>query len=178
MINARTVVSSFLKEAYDFSSVQCQVPREIADKVYNWSLENIPDEDLVDDGREDDIHITVKYGIHNTDFTQVRDFLMNQKSIPIRLGKISIFDTDEADVVKIEVDSSPLHELNSIISNNMEVTDTYPQYIPHLTLAYVKKGLGRKYDGMDDFDGTKFIANSVLFSGKDNRRTLMNFPNL
>lgn len=175
---AHSVIEAFRERlAYDFSCLMSDFPQEVADEIYQWGIDNIPDEDLAENGREPHIHVTVKYGIHISDPTKVRDHLLNQKPIKARLGKVSLFDTsDEHDVVKIDVDSPQLHELNGIISGNFETTDTFPDYKPHVTIAYVKKGLGKKYNGRNDFEGRMVKLNSAIFSGKDNRETTLNFP--
>lgn len=152
-------------------------PGELSDEIYKWGAKNIPDDALASDGREDHVHVTVKYGIHISDPTAIQAHLAKLKPLKARLGKVTLFDTSpEHDVVKIDVVSSDLHRLNKHISKNFEVTDTYPDYKPHVTIAYVKKGLGSKYDGRDDFEGRELILDDVVFSGKDNRMTTLNLP--
>ena len=175
--SAHIVISSFLNRmAYDYSCVVAPLPDDVSEEIRSWGVKCIPEFDLGDDGREDNIHVTVKYGLHTVDPFAVRDYLMQQKPIKAILGKTSIFESDSHDVVKLDVHSPQLHALNKTIADNFAVTDTYPEYIPHVTIAYVKPGLGIKYDGRDYFDGREVILNSVVFSGKDNRETLLNFP--
>jgi 2'-5' RNA ligase len=180
-MNPIKVASNFLKEAkfnksYDFSSVQIELPEDIATEIRRWGQIHIPETILVKDGFEDDIHITLKYGIHITDFTKLRNVFIGVSPIEIELGKITIFDTDDADVVKIDVKSPEMLRLNKIISNSFEVTDSYPTYRPHTTVAYVKKGCGKLFDGCPDFEGRKLSLDTVVFSGKDNRYTTFKLP--
>lgn len=162
--------------SYDFSSLQCDLPDDVSMEIQDWGREIIPNKDLTDDGREGHIHVTVKYGIHITDPTVVRDIFYNQKPFEITLGKTDIFESDDKDVVIIPVYSPVLHGLNKTVSENYEVTDTYPEYKPHVTIAYVKKGCGKKYKGLEKFEGRNVLLDSVLFSGRDNRKTTINFP--
>jgi 2'-5' RNA ligase len=157
--------------AYGYSCVQCSLPQDIADEIYEWGLKNIPAEDLAADGRESDIHVTVKYGLHGHDPFELRDLLFGKDPIRIQLKNISLFSNDEHDVVKLGVESPELHQFNKLVSDSFEHTDTHPDYIPHVTIAYVKKGLGKKYDGRSDFSGRECLLDSVVFSGNDNRRT-------
>lgn len=177
-MNGLKIAQNFLKNAYDFSSVQLQIPYPEAQEILNWSQQNIPDQILASEGREDDIHITIKYGIHIYDFTMVRNLFINEKPIKVVLGKISTFNNDEHDVVKIDIQSPDLHRLNNLINNNFEITNTHDKYIPHLTLAYVLKPFGEKFNGRDDFLNREIICDSVVFSGKDNRRTLFKLNNV
>lgn len=166
------VASNYIKNAYDFSSVQLELPYDIAQKIYTWGLDNIPNDILTDKGREDDIHITLKYGIHITDFTALRNMFLYEGPIPIELGDITLFVTNpDFDVIKIDIISPDLYRLNKLISDHFEVTDTHPEYHPHATICYVNKSSGSAYNGRDDFKGTKISLDTVEFSGRDNRKT-------
>lgn len=161
---------------FDFSSVQIAIPEREAKEVLKWSKENIPDSILnIDDGahgREDYPHITVKYGIHSEDPKEVTALFDSTPAFKIRLGKISIFSNEEKpyDVVKVEVNSPELHELNKKIGEGVEVTDTFPEYKPHMTLAYVNKGEGEVYNGNKDFDGKEVAVKSIEFSSKNKEK--------
>jgi hypothetical protein len=168
------VIKAFQKEAHTFSSVQCNLSANISKEIYAWGKANISDEELTGDGRqpEDDIHITLKYGLHNHDPFELRPFT-SSGPIDVTLGEISVFENDDADVVKLSIDSPKLHEYNEIVSNNFEHSDTHSTYLPHLTVAYVKPGLGKKYLGRKDFMGRRIKLDSVVFSGNDNRKTVL-----
>lgn len=173
-MNSLKIAQNFLtRTAYGFSSVQMQLPDDISKDILNWNKKNIPGDILTDEGRENDIHVTVKYGIHITDFTELRNIFVGLKPFEATLGNISLFNTNpNYDVVKIEIESPDLLKMNKKISNIFEVTDTHPVYNPHVTLAFVKKGCGDPYINMDVFSGIKLKLDSVVFSGKDNRRIL------
>ena len=169
-MNAITVASN------DHSSVQFELPEGTALQILDWGLRKIPDRLLAAKGREDDIHVTCKYGIHITDYTQLRNLFVNERALKITLGKISLFNIGNADVVKIEVDSPDLYRLNQKISSLFEVTDTHPTYQPHITIAYVKRGVGIPFRGRMDFAGQKITLDTVVFSGKDNWMTIFKLP--
>jgi len=170
-MDALKIAQKYMKQAYDFSSIQLEIPDPEASEIRDWSIKNIPNRLLANDGFENDIHVTIKYGIHIHDFTAARNLFINEHPIKIKLGKIGLFEGD-CDVIKIDVISPDLHRLNKLISKTFEVTDTYPTYQPHLTLAYVLKSFGDSYDGGTDFLGREITSDSILFSGKDNRKTL------
>jgi hypothetical protein len=136
--------------------------------------ERIKDEDLHEKGREDDPHITVLYGIHSPDAVGViGDILREQKHIPATLRKTSVFSEEgkDYDVVKLDVDSPELHRLRDKISAACDNTQTYPNYQPHVTLAYVKKGNGSKYANLLDLEGEKIDLNNLVFCGQDEGKT-------
>jgi 2'-5' RNA ligase len=175
MISFRKIISSYrAKEARDFSCVLCPLPWDIAEEIRQWGKKNIPKEDLAGDGLESQIHVTLKYGIHNHDPFELRNIIWNFGPIKMKLGKTSLF-SNEFDVVKIEVTSPGLHELHKLITDNFECTDTFKEYIPHVTSAYVRLGAGKKYSGRDDFEGRKMTLTAAIFSGNDYRETSLPF---
>lgn len=172
MISPSRIIKAFWeKEAFGYSSVQCNMPWELSEEIIAWGKKNIPDEDLAGDGREEDIHITCKYGLHHHDPIELRALLANFGPVDITLGETSIFENDDADVVKLSITSPRLCKLNAIISDRFEHTDTHDIFIPHITISYVKPGCGKKYQGRKDFSGRKVKLDTALFSGNDNRRT-------
>ncbi len=129
-------------------------------RVDNWKekvLSIIDEEDIYDDelndfGLEDNPHVTVLFGIL-PDKTTVKEIKDNLKNVDIdivkeyKLQDISIFDTSEDyDVVKFDLkDCDELIKLNKYIADNFEYEDDHPEYHPHVTIGYVKKGKGEKY---------------------------------
>ncbi len=150
---------------YKFSSTQVQLPPVLADALLSLG-KSIPAFDLCDEegGVEDDAHITVKYGIHTNDVSVVRKALATYVG-PIRftLGKTAIFEGDGYDVLYVEVFSPDLVNLNRRLADSVEVTDTHPVYEPHATVAYLKKGYGVRYVGMNNLEGMSASVGFVRF---------------
>lgn len=117
----------------------------------NWSyvLQLIDVEDVhPGEGLESWPHVTVLYGIYpEIPFGAVIDKLKLSLITPAtaKLTGISHFENDEYDVVKFDVDSEDLRRVNGVITELPSV-DKYGKYEPHITIAYVKKGTGHKYD--------------------------------
>lgn len=150
-----------------FSSTQINLPKELADHV-KAEAAKIPDWALAPEGRESEPHVTVKYGIHGNHPDGVRSAIAGHGKVAIRLGKISHFpDTGDGDVVKVEVLSPSIHRLNKKIANAVPHTDTHPDYKPHATLAYVKRGLGKKFSGGNSLVGKEATVDHIIFSSKD-----------
>ena len=159
--------------SYDYSSLQIQLPSNLSKMICDWGLRNIPEEDLHNDGedtkgREDDIHVTLFYGLKSSDPGQVQKLLKNVAPFNVRLGLVTLFlDKDDYDVVKIDVESPELYELHYAIGDQLENANKYPTYNPHCTVAYVKKGTGRIYMADDEFRGQEFMVNNIVFSASD-----------
>jgi 2'-5' RNA ligase len=154
---------------HKFSSTQLDLPDESSAAVKEMGA-TIPDKDLAPDGREDKPHITVKYGLHGEDPEAVRKLLAKEPPVTVKLGKTSFFpngESENGDVVKVDVDSPELHKLNKKIANAMPHTDTHPEYKPHVTIAYVRPGLGKRYEGNASLEGHTMTFDRLTFSAKD-----------
>lgn len=142
----------------------------------------IPDEDLAADGRETNAHITVKYGLHTQDPEEVRRVVSGFGPVDVTLGKTSIFAANESsaqrggdqfDVVKVDVSGERLMALNKLLCDSLECTDTHPEYHPHITLAYIKAGLGEQYVGNNAVEGMELNLVDLVFSDKHGNETVI-----
>jgi len=132
-----------------------KLPDNVAQKIRDFSRQ-IPYDELTGDGRETNPHITLKYGLKTDDYSIVRDCLKGKIGGTAHLGVSSVFDNpDDYDVVKVSCAGSSLHTIHKFL-NQLPHDDNYMVYRPHVTIAYVKKGFGRKYAGKflidSDFD--------------------------
>lgn len=100
-------------------------------------------------GLEDNPHVTVLYGIHEDEIDPevVHDVIRDKMGpVTVKINQIGVFENSEYDVVKYEVPATKeLKEYRRIIEDTFPNTQTYSDYKPHITLAYVKPGLGKKY---------------------------------
>jgi 2'-5' RNA ligase len=161
---------------YNFSSTQIDIPTKIARKIIKWGKENLPNDILYtkdnEFGRENEIHVTVLYGLHTNDVQDVMKTLKNEKAVNVRLGTISLFDTNpDYDVVKIDVKSAPLHRLHKKLKKELKHTSSFPVYHPHVTIGYVKKGSCSHLSQNKEFAGISFTSNEVIFSPAKGEKT-------
>ncbi len=96
-------------------------------------------------GKETDPHVTILYGIH-TDVPDedVEKLIDKVKEPNVSLGKVSSFSNPKFDVIKFDVESAALHKYNKLFKT-LPHTSTFPEYHPHVTIAYLKKGMADKY---------------------------------
>lgn len=165
---------------FDFSSVQVALPKELSDQMLAWSSQHIPEEILCveEGGKETYPHVTVLYGIHSPLAKESQELLKLEKPFKLKLGKVSLFTPEDKDyeVVKVEVLAPELHTLNTKLRDNLESTVTFPKYVPHATLAYVKKGQGAKFDGNKEFEGQEATISELEFSSKDKEVAATKIP--
>ncbi len=170
-------VATLLEDTYDRGCLMIHVPKEQADFIQDWGRIQIPDDVLYTDekgeyGREADTHITVKWGILMKKPDEVlTNVVGSTKVFPVRLGRVSLFDTNpDYDVVKIEVESPWLRALNARIRGTVPNEETHPSYNPHCTIAYVKKGscdqlVGKPVFGVDGSPNSTFYVQELMYKG-------------
>lgn len=113
-------------------------------------------EDESDDsyGLENEPHVTILYGLHNEVSSEdVKRVLKDFAFGPCRLTNASLFEGPPYDVLKYEIDGDGLHEANLQLKR-FPYTSDFPEYHPHLTIAYLKTGKGKRY--ADALKGSSF----------------------
>lgn len=120
-------------------------------------------------------HITIKNGIHTKHTDEISNIIQDIEIIQVEIGKTSIFSNGEYDILKFDIYSEDLININKIIRNNISCTDMYLTYNPHITLAYLKEGKGNKYKDDNVLHGLKLSFNKMFFYGYDKRRVVIPF---
>jgi 2'-5' RNA ligase len=119
-------------------------------------------------GVEDEPHLTLLYGLHEevtpAQVSKSLDGFIGEK-VEIVADGISLFENKDYDVVKINViPTTDLKDMNYSLRRLPHTTD-YPDYNPHLTVAYVKKGKGHKYNR--DYKLSLMVDCRVVYSMTD-----------
>lgn len=172
-----TVLSK--KHNWDFSSVQIPIGNKLSAKLKKWGYENIPSECVYKPGskygRTTDMHITVKYGLHTADVEEIKNKIKGFGKFEVKLGEVTRFarSSKDYDVVKLEVSSDKLTEMHKLIGE-LENTDEWPTFNPHVTFAYIESGTCRELSGNTDFKNQIVNVDRVVFSPKDgsNKRSI------
>lgn len=98
-------------------------------------------------GREIDPHVTLLYGLKDDqiDEDEMIEFLSHLALPVVELTQSSLFENDDFDVLKWDVESPALNVLNKAIAATFPNENKYPEYHAHETIAYMKSGTGKKY---------------------------------
>jgi 2'-5' RNA ligase len=169
MLNNKSLINEIVDKNYSaFIGVG------LKNKISNWNevLKYIDPADIYDDetkdyGLEHNPHVTLLYGLKNEiSVNYLKDYLGYLTSnIEIKLVGISIFENDNYDVVKFTVESDDLKQINKKL-NKLPNKQTYPEYVPHITIAYVKPSQGKKYVKKLS-NPTTIDANTFIYSDGD-----------
>lgn len=155
----------------DFSSTHTPLPAKLSREVKKTAESIIDPEDIhPEEGLEQHPHITVKYGLHtgNVDVVE-RSIPADQGPIEAEISDVEVFrpEGESYEVLVARIKSEQMEGLNKIISQNLPHTDSFPTYNPHLTLGYLKKGTGEKYENVKTgLEGKKVKLDKIEFSSK------------
>lgn len=162
------------KPKFDKSSTQVTLPPGQAKPFVDYA-NTIPENDVYTDadikGRETEPHITALYGIENDDAGPVRKALAGIGPITATLGNTSSFENADKpyDVLKVSVFSGDLKRVNAAVKKATKNSSDFPDYKPHLTIAYVKKGAAKKYINDGRFAGQQITFDTLQFRTRDGR---------
>lgn len=160
-------VTSETDDPYSYTSVN--IGGELESEIIKFG-KSIPDDIIFDEegfGREEDNHITLLFGMHDDDDTNLKEQLNDVEPFEVQLGDISFFESDGYRVMKIDVISEDLIALHDKLRLNLENTQTFDEYNPHVTIAYVKSHYNDKELDKQIFNGKTATINEVHFQDKD-----------
>ena len=176
----KEVRKALIKEAggHSYGCVMVYLP--IKEELWN-AMANIREEDVYAPEGErdygiqpyDEAHVTILYGLHSDIPDETIEELVNKMTAPeISLKNISLFQNENFDVVKFDVEGEDLHEMNGMFAKLPHTTD-YPDYHPHCTIAYVNPGSGPSYEGVVDEITVK--PHKIVYSKADGSKKEYNF---
>lgn len=133
-------------------------------------------EDETDDsfGLETEAHITLLYGLHSgVSSENVKSVLKKFSFGPCKLTNISLFENEKYDVLKYDIDGEGLHEAN-IQFKRFPYTSDFPEYHPHLTIAYLNPKTGKKYTNALKNTSFTLIPKYAVYSQIDGTKEKLN----
>jgi len=133
-------------------------------------------EDETDDsfGLETEAHITLLYGLHDgVSSENIKTVLKKISFGSCKLTNASIFENEKYDVLKYDVEGDGLHEAN-IQLKKFPYTSDFPEYHPHLTIAYLKPKAGKKYSTELRNSSFTLIPKYAVYSQTDGSKEKLN----
>jgi len=155
----------------DVASTQFVLPVEVAEKIMKYGQAELLDEQVYSEegfGREDKPHVTVLFGIDKNHLEEVREAIEDYGPVTVTLGKISIFENDGYDVLKIDIGGEDIHNLNTYLKEKIPHLNTWPEYKPHATISYLNAGEGKTFVNDTFFEGMEVTFETLYYSEKGN----------
>jgi 2'-5' RNA ligase len=132
-------------------------------------------------GKVTDQHITLLYGLEKTVTTQIIQEKLDGTfdDTEIFLDHLTVFKPEGKEYEVLVIECKPtdnILEANSIL-RDLPYQNNHPDYKPHVTLAYLKKGEGDKYLENIDLPKQSFRIQKIVFSpdGSSDSETVMDF---
>lgn len=158
-------------DKYESTYLIAYPPEFLVDSIISWGYDHIPCENLFTDpvdptfGRETNVHITILANIEETNQEKIKNSIASEPKIKCCLGKINLFvNNSKYDVIQIEVLGNQINQLNKNLSQSIKSVSKFPLYIPHITIAYVKKGCGDQFLHNTYFKGQEFFIEDLVLS--------------
>lgn len=149
-------------------------PAELSSQIVTWGNTHIPDHFLylsskndTEHGREYNIHTTIAYGFSSDIPLRKIKEVCGLPKIDVTFGGVSAFTHDpKFDVFKVDILSENLLKVRTLLDEKIGLPgNVHTTYIPHLTLAYVKKGKGDYlYEREFPFTGMSLSLNEYVYS--------------
>lgn len=132
---------------YGFLMIGYDKPKFIQELQDRIPIEELYTEDGSDDyGVENETHVTlVPCMDKHLNVESLKNELNTLSDYDIVLSNVSKFENDKYDVLKCDVCSCYLTDTNKRICAKFPNFSEYDEYHPHLTIAYLKKGMADKY---------------------------------
>lgn len=188
MLSFKELSKDLLIERSDADIEKCCVLFNLTEKlseIISKFGNMIDPKDLHEYGIETEPHVTGLYGILPSEraLTETQEVLKKfpKNKIKASLGECNLFQNPEFDVLKFDVLSQDLNDINHLLTKNLDYQNDFDDYHPHLTVAYLKPGTGQKYA---DKINSKLIGFPLdfgppIFSDQNQNHTemILGYPN-
>jgi 2'-5' RNA ligase len=169
-----TAKTEEVEPKYEFGSTQINVPKESPlYKEHQKAAAQIATEDLAPNGREENPHVTVRYGLKDTSPEQAAKItaaVKDTKPFWVSLGETKSFPAGKDGVPLFsEVQKTPeLENLRKTVEGAGDFkADDHGEYKPHVTLGYVKPGTEDKYVGKKGLKGQTVLVDHIAITKQD-----------
>lgn len=163
-----SMVEAAESETHDYACIMARIPDVQA--TLEAMREFIDAEDIYEDEDPGEPHVTVLYGLQDSQLDEIKKKLEKAKPFALKVKDFELFEPEEEDydVIVLRVESPELVELHDELAK-LPHESTHPDYKPHLTLAYVKKGKGKRYTNAETSPFWTYLS----ATGKKNKPSII-----
>lgn len=160
---------------HERGSTQFALNEEQSRLIKQAGASQIDPNDLAEGGLEDRPHVTILYGLELGEeesspelARKLRGVLADAGEVQATVGGIEIFEGEDSDVIVQRLQSQELQNLHERIRDSLPNEQTYPDYKPHITIGYVRKGTGEKYRNLrTGLEGQVLVFDSLEAAGRN-----------
>ena len=125
--------------AHKFGCVMLELPTSVCEAI-RAEQDLIEPIALTGKGYCEKPHVTLLYGITGMTLAEVVSEVRRLDELEVSFGYASAFENPDASVLKVEVESAALHEAHQTLKDCLPNVQTWPDYQPHATIAYLLPG--------------------------------------
>ena len=171
-------IKTLLTENFDYCSTQFDLKLYDKKDMKELFKDFFDEGDVIEDMEGGNIftepHVTLLYGIKNEeDVEKIKKYLY-KNPIEIQIGKFQLFSPEQADydTLVAYIDCPEIVKLHDKLKLNIDNDYNYESYQPHITIAYLKKGTGKKYFmKKNPLEGYEAVVSELTFSHRDGKKT-------
>lgn len=155
-------------EKREYSSTQVTFGGRFRQEFLSFSAA-VPANMIGEDGREDEPHLTILYGIISDSPETVRSYIEASVPFGVMVSGFSLFELPACDVLKADVISPGAHDLRSKMAAAIPYKTDFPLYSPHITISFLKKDRSKReteafMDRLRGASGMSYMADAIVFS--------------
>lgn len=166
----------FKSEPHKYSTVYASLEEQapmLAD-LFRAFAARIPKSELADTAADREKHVTVLHGLTTDEPADVAAVLVDVAPFGIRLHRTNVFQHPDKDVLYVDLDRlecKALVGLNALLKEKLPFVAKYPDFKPHLCIAYLKPGMGAKYQNDPFVDGLEITFDALTFAAAKGQKT-------
>ena len=176
MIKLFDILKEQTQPKYEYGCVMLYFDFPLMNKIHDaidpnhlWKKDEDSDS-TYDGGLETEPHCTLLYGLHDgvteEDIKHVLDKFTFSTCI---ISNASLFENENFDVLKFDVNGDDLFKANAELIKYPN-TQTYPDYHPHMTVAYLLPGKGKRYADMLNGQEFELTPTHAVYSMPDGEK--------
>lgn len=169
----KEIVQNKKSHKYEYGCTMLYFDFPLINKVHDAIDPNDIYEDENDPtfGLETEPHTTLLFGTHEgVPLDNIKQVLSKYQFNTCKIHNASLFKNDKYDVLKFDVQGDSLHQCNADLKQ-FPYTSNFPDYHPHLTVAYLKPGKGDRYANMLKNQEWELVPHYAVYSEPNGTKT-------
>lgn len=162
---------------HEFASTQINVdPQSDLGQAHTEAVAKIPREHVGKEGIEKTPHVTIRYGLKNDSpaaIEKIKQAAAQIQPFDVPMGKTEVFPAtkhssfDHPVVARLKTTPELKALRDAVEGAGAFKEDNFPEYKPHVTLAYIKPEFAEQYKGGSQLEGHSVPVKEIVVSKRD-----------